>query len=389
MAGRCERSQALILLTHTAEAQALYYGEAALAGLRALGPVRLNETGLPLDGEALIQAAAGARIIVADRAVPAPAALFTALPGLEAFVRGAVDIRTVDVAAASAAGVLVTRASPGFVDAVCELVLGLTIDLCRSVSASVAIHRAGQRPPVRMGRQIAGSTVGIIGFGAIGRRLATIMQGLGATVLVSDPHAAVDLEGVAGLPLPALLRQSDIVVCLAVANAETENLLDDAALALMRRGALLVNASRGELVDEAALVRALDSGQLGGAALDVGRDPDQMPSRAPRGTGGCAGNTAYRRADPAGRRAPGPGNRAAGAGDPGRPGAGRLGQRRALARRGAQGDLAAAPSRFRQSLAAIARLSETPILCSHRCGPRMMSRMNVAPPPWVAPTPCC
>ena len=280
MARRGERGQALILLTHPDEARTLYYGERALSGLRALGPVRLNETGRPLEGDALIRAADGVRIIVADRAVPAPAALFAALPGLAAFVRGAVDIRTVDVAAASAHGVLVTRASPGFVDAVCELVLGLTVDLCRSVSASVADHRAGRRPPVRMGRQIAGSIVGIIGYGAIGRRLTEIMQVLGATVLVSDPHATVSRDGVAQLPLTELLGRSDIVVCLAVANAETENLLDDAALALMRRGALLVNASRGDLLDEAALVRALDSGQIGGAALDVGRDPDQMPTRA-------------------------------------------------------------------------------------------------------------
>lgn len=280
MARRSQRSQALILLTHPDEARALYYGERALSGLHELGPVRLNESGRPLEGEALIQAATGVRIIVADRAVPAPAAVFAALPDLIAFVRGAVDIRTVDVVAASAAGVLVTRASPGFVDAVCELALGLTIDLCRSVSAAVADHRAGRRPPVRMGRQIAGSIVGIIGYGAIGRRLAQIMQALGATVLVSDPHAAVDRDGITRLPLPELLGQAEIVVCLAVANAETENLLDDAALGRMRRGALLINASRGELVNEAALARALDSGQLGGAALDVGRDPDQMPTRA-------------------------------------------------------------------------------------------------------------
>ena len=264
----------MILLTHTDEARALYYGERALAGLRALGEVRLHQTGAPLAGEALIAAARGARIIVADRAVPAPAGLFAALPQVVAFCRGAVDIRTVDVAAASAAGVLVTRASPGFVAAVCELIVGLAIDLCRGVSDAVAAHRAGQRPPVRMGRQIAGSVVGIIGYGAIGRELTRLMQALGATVLVADPH----VTDVATVTLPALLQGSDLVVCLAVANAETANLMDEAAFARMRRGALFINASRGELVDEAALADALDRGHLAGAALDVGRDPDQMPS---------------------------------------------------------------------------------------------------------------
>lgn len=274
MARRSQRSQALILLTHTDEARELYYGDRALAGLRTLGAVRLNETGVPLTGDALIAVAQGMRIIVADRAVPAPAALFSALPDLVAFCRGAVDIRTVDVAAASAAGVLVTRASPGFVPAVCELIIGLAIDLCRGVSHAVAAHRAGHRPAVRMGRQIAGATVGIIGHGAIGRELRRLMDALGATVLVADPHAT----GVETVALPVLLERSDIVVCLAVANAETADLLDAAAFARMRRGALFINASRGELVDEAALADALDRGHLAGAALDVGRDSDQMPS---------------------------------------------------------------------------------------------------------------
>lgn len=245
-----------------------------MAELQALGHVELNRTGVPLSGESLITAARGARIIVADRAVPAPAALFAALPDLVAFCRGAVDIRTVDVAAATAAGVLVTRASPGFVSAVCELIIGLAIDLCRGLSNSVASYRAGMQPPVRMGRQIAGSTVGIIGHGAIGRELVRLMRALGASVLVADPYA----RDVATVPLPVLLAQSDLVVCLAVATAETAELMNADAFATMRPGSLFINASRGELVDEAALADALDRGHLAGAALDVGRAPDQMPS---------------------------------------------------------------------------------------------------------------
>ena len=226
-------------------------------------------------GDALIQAAQGCTIIVADRAVPAPASLFRALPGLVAFVRNAVDIRTVDVPGASGQGVLVTQASPGFVAAVAELVVGAMVDLCRGVSLAVGEYRAGRQPPVRMGRQIAGSTIGIIGYGAIGRRLARLLTAMDATVLVSDPHAMAD--GPEQLPLHALLARADIVVCLAIANATTANLLDTAAFAAMRPGGLFINASRGELVDDAALADALDRGHLAGAALDVGRAPDQMP----------------------------------------------------------------------------------------------------------------
>jgi len=128
-----------------------------------------------------------------------------------------------------------------------------------------------------MGRQIAGSTVGVIGYGSIGRRLAEILMALGARVLVSDPYASVG-AGPEQVEMAALLARSDYVVCLAVATAETANLLDAGTIGAMKQGAFLINASRGELLDDAALAAALDSGHLGGAALDVGRAPDQMPA---------------------------------------------------------------------------------------------------------------
>ena len=265
----------MILLTHTPTARELYYGPRALEALRALGPVRVNRDG-PLVGEKLVRAAAGCRVIVADRAVPAPASLFRSLPDLVAFVRGAVDIRTVDVAAASAEGVLVTQASAGFVPAVAELIIGEMVDLCRNVSGAVCHYRAGRQPPVRMGRQIAGSTVGVIGYGQIGRRLVKLLCALDATVLVNDPYA--DPGDAEAVEFQTLLGRSDIVVCLATATAETTGLMDRAAFAAMQPGALFINASRGELVDEAALAEALDGGHLAGAALDVGSGPDQMPA---------------------------------------------------------------------------------------------------------------
>ena len=95
-------------------------------------------------------------------------------------------------------------------------------------------------------------------------------------VMVCDPY----VSGMQSVPLERLLAESDYVVPLAVATAETENLMDDAAFSKMKQGAFFINASRGNLVDEAALVRALDSGRIAGCALDVGRAPDQMPTPA-------------------------------------------------------------------------------------------------------------
>ena len=271
-------AEPVIFLTHATEARTLYDGPAALAALREQAELRLNPRASPLALPELIERAASARIIVADRATPGEAGLFAALPNLVAFVRCAVDISTVDVPAASRAGVLVTRASPGFAAAVAELALGFMIDLGRGISRAGIAYREGRAPPVAMGCQIAGAAVGIIGFGVIGRHLAGILRAMEAEVLVCDPHATIDPALGQAMELDALLARADFVVCLAAASPATENLIDASRLRRMRRGAYFINGSRGGLVDEAALVAALDSGHLAGAAMDVGRAPDQMPT---------------------------------------------------------------------------------------------------------------
>jgi D-3-phosphoglycerate dehydrogenase len=123
---------------------------------------------------------------------------------------------------------------------------------------------------------LRGSTLGVIGYGAIGRELVRVAEALGMRVLICDPYEF----GAKTVSMEKLLEESDFVVPLAVATAETENLMNDAAFSKMKAGAFFINASRGNLVDEAALLRALDSGRIAGCALDVGRAPDQMPTPA-------------------------------------------------------------------------------------------------------------
>ena len=267
-----------VLLTHTAQARRQYYGERSLRGLQALAQVVLHEAGEALGAAGLIEAGRDADIIVADRLTEGPGEIFPRLPKLRAFVRCAVDIRNIDVEAASAAGVLVTRAGPGFVASVTELALGFLVDLSRGVSRASADYHSGRIPEVRMGRQLAGSRLGIIGYGSIGRNLAGIAKALGMEVLVADPFATVSEEGIRHIPLEDLLEQSDFVVCLAVANESTENLIGQAALARMQPHAFFINLSRGNLVDETALAAALRENRIAGAAMDVGRARDQMPT---------------------------------------------------------------------------------------------------------------
>src|SRR5436309_2492602 len=270
-----------ILLTHTPEMFRNYYGERALARLREQGEVRLHSGEHPLAGEALVAAAQGCEIVVSDFKTPGDTLVFEKSPQLVAFLRCAVDIRTIDVAAASRAGVLVTRASPGFVAAVAELVLGLLVDLSRGISRSAAEYHAGRVPRPEPGRQPPGSTLGVIGYGAIGRRLAALGAALGMRALAADPHVRVPAgEGSGQMDLPGLLAAADYVVCLATASPETENLMNEAAFAGMKPGAFVANVTAGNLVDEAALARALASGRLAGCAIDVGRADVQMPNAA-------------------------------------------------------------------------------------------------------------
>ncbi len=267
-----------LLLTHVPQARQQYYGARALARLGELVEVVLHEGAAPLDAAGLVAAAHDCDFIIADRATAVPAEVFAGLPKLKVVMRSAIDVRNIDREAASRAGVLVTHAEAGFVKSVVELTLGLMVDLSRGITRAATAYHRGEKPEIRVGRQLAGSTAGIVGYGRIARELAPLLAQLGMSVLVSDPYAQLDDARFLKLPLDELLARSDYVICLAVANEETENLLGAAQFARMRPDAFFINMSRGNLVDEAALAEALAGGRLAAAAMDVGRAPDQMPS---------------------------------------------------------------------------------------------------------------
>ena len=267
-----------VFITHPTHKFQTYFGQTALAQLQKIARVRCNPSQDDLEGEALLKHIQGCAVVIAYRQTPFDQQVLAAMPEVLAVVRCAVDIRTIDVEAASAQGILVTQASPGFGPAVAEWVVGVMVDLARGISQARATYQSGQLPVANMGRQLRDAHLGVVGYGHIGRIVCHIAQSLGMHVSAHDPFVANGDEGVQMLDLPELLAQSDFVVCLAVANAQTENLFNATTFAKMKRGAFFINPSRGNLVDEAALLAALDSGHVAGAALDVGRAPDQMPS---------------------------------------------------------------------------------------------------------------
>ncbi|MEX2541971.1 MAG: NAD(P)-dependent oxidoreductase [Trueperaceae bacterium] len=269
-----------ILLAYPRDRRERLYPDEALARLRLLGRVQLSAThsddgSLAWIGEA---STTGAEIVVADRVTDAPAEAFAQLPRLRAFVRGAMDVRTVDLPAARQHGVMVIHGSAGWVDAVCELAFGLTISLLRHLPAATIAYRAGRVPEPEMGRQLAGLTLGVVGYGNLGRRMAELGQALHMDVRVSDPYASDVPDSIPNDDLHRLLAAIDVVVLTAPHNKETEKLIDASALAQMRPEAVLVNIGRGGLVDDDALYQALTTGAIAGAALDVGREPDNLPS---------------------------------------------------------------------------------------------------------------
>lgn len=267
-----------IFLSFSPTMRANYYGERALAGLRALGDVELNPLDRALSAAELVEAARGCRFIVSDRQTPGDAEVFRGLPDLIVYSRCAVDIRNVDVAAASACGILVTRASAGFMASVAEWIIAAMIDSSRRISESVMTYRAGGTPVALMGQQLRGATIGVVGYGSIGRYVCEVAKALGMRVIVTTPGPALPEPPLVLVELDELLATSDYVVCLAPANAETESMFNADRFRKMKRSAFFINASRGDLVDEAALEQALDDGSIAGCALDVGRAHDQMPS---------------------------------------------------------------------------------------------------------------
>lgn len=267
-----------VFLTHAPEDLEVYYGR-ALPELRKLARVVVNPLDRDLTTTELIEHAAGCDVIVAHRSTPGEARVFAELPELLAFIRTAVDISTIDVEAATDHGVLVAHADKSFVPSTAEIALALMLDLARNVSESTIDYRNDLEPPQRPGFQLRGKTAGLIGYGVIARYLADVLRAMGLEVLVTDPYTDDAVaDGFEQTTFEDLLGRSHFVLPLALSTPETEDLIDAEAIALMRPGTMLVNVSRGELLDEHAVADALEAGHLGGVAMDVGRAPDQRPS---------------------------------------------------------------------------------------------------------------
>ena len=217
---------------------------------------------------------------------PVDAAVIGAMRQARVIVRYGIGVDNVDLEAARARGIPVCNVPDYCIDEVADHTLALILALTRGVVATCVHVRSGQWAlpvPLTTMHALKTLTIGVVGFGRIGREVAGRLRAFKSKVLVYDPvvpAAEVERAGCAPSGLDDLLRAADVVTLHCPSTAATRRMIDGAALAKMKPGALLINLARGNLVDTAALIEALRSGRLGGAGLDV-CDPEPVPADHP------------------------------------------------------------------------------------------------------------
>jgi D-3-phosphoglycerate dehydrogenase len=225
-----------------------------------LGPRSPNELAALLEGVT-------AAVVSTDPFTPE---VLRGASGLKVIARVGVGYDTIDIPTADALGIQVVTTPGANEHAVADHALAMILALLRRIPELDADIRGGgwNRTGAHTPRQLAGMTVGLIGYGNIGRRVGARLRGFDVELLVHDPFFDSSGGG-ESVPIDELLRRGQVVSLHCPLTAATRHLIDDRALGLMRPDAILVNTSRGGVVDEQALIDALRAGRIAGAALDV------------------------------------------------------------------------------------------------------------------------
>ncbi len=221
----------------------------------------------------LLAALAGVEAVIVRSATQIDAEALAAAPRLKVVARAGIGLDNVDVAAATAAGVMVVNAPQSNIVSAAEHAVALLLAVARRIPAADASLKSGawQRSKFT-GVELAGKTAGVVGLGRIGVLVAQRLSGLGMRLVAYDPYVPAGRAaqmGVRLLPLDDVLRESDVISIHLPKTPETLGLIGERELGLTKPGVLLVNAARGGLVDEHALAQALKEGRVGGAGIDV------------------------------------------------------------------------------------------------------------------------
>ena len=243
------------------------------AGLSLLRPrAEVIEAGA-LAEDALIEALHGCDALIVRSATKVTARVFESAPALRVVARAGVGIDNIDVDAATRSGVLVLNSPAGNTLAAAEHTVAMILAAARNIPQAAASMKAGNFDRKSfMGRQVSGKTLGVIGLGKIGAEVARRAAALGMNLVAHDPYCSpeqADKLGAKLATIPEVLAAADFLTVHAALTDETRGLIGVDELRQMRPEAILVNCARGGIVDEAALLAALDAKQIAGAALDV------------------------------------------------------------------------------------------------------------------------
>lgn len=235
-----------------------------------VGQVVYNHTGKPLNSTQLAEKLPGIDGFIAGLDIIDENALLAA-DRLQVISRYGVGVDNVDLDYARTRKIIVTNTPGSNSVSVAELAIGLMISLLRQIPQAIQVTKAGAWPRIN-GLTLEGKTVGIVGFGSIGRQLGRRLSGFNCRILAYDPFPDLPFASEFGIHLATLeevLHQSDIISLHLPLSSSTQSLVNESFLSQMKPGAMLINTARGDIVDETALLNALQSGHLAGAGLDV------------------------------------------------------------------------------------------------------------------------
>ena len=249
-----------------------------LAGLAELVPLQTKKPedflGEAADCDALLNTYAG----------PITAEVMAKMPKCRIIARYGIGVDTIDLDAATAAGIIVTNNPTYCIEEVAEHTMALMLAAARKVPFYDRLVRSGrwEVPPGKPLFRLAGATLGLVGFGNIARQVAVRAASFGMNVIFSDPFVTQGQFAVPGTAaeLDQVLSQADFVSVHPPLTKETRGMIGDEAFGKMKRNAWIINCSRGPIIDTAALVRALDAGKIAGCALDT-TDPEPLPDPHP------------------------------------------------------------------------------------------------------------
>lgn len=260
--------------------QGIFAGSSVIDRLRSKAEVQIHTEKFGSEEE-LIRALKGSQAIIPIRErTPFPANLLQSLPDLEIIAQTGNQLYHIDISAATAAGVLVTTAPGGY--GVTELTIGLMIAVMRCIPQSDREMRQGKWP-LALGRVLKGKTLGILGLGRVGSEVARIALAFGMKVIAWGPTLTperAEKAQVSCMALDEVLRSADLVSVHLKLSDQSKGLLNEPRLRLMKKSAYLVNTARGAIVDETALIKALQDNAIAGAALDVFTE-EPLPANSP------------------------------------------------------------------------------------------------------------